>query len=243
MNICLSHIDRLPSQAIDNMAEPIEDEDAYLYGSEDEQPSRKRKLDDDEDAGDSKRNSASAELAGVAPADGEHEDDDDDDESGSESGSDSDIEFVIGESAPKTTTTAASSTTTSAPTGGATESTDANTTTIVAKDQPKLDINGVAELDGKPLTQVDLETLANKPWRIPGLDISDYFNYGFDEFTWTAYCCKQDKLRGEFNPQKVMAQLLGNGKGGPPMPPMGMPMPPMPMGMPMPPMPPMPRRR
>ena len=241
MNICLSHIDRLPSQAIDNMAEPIEDEDAYLYGSEDEQPSRKRKLDDDEDAGDSKRNSASAEPAGVAPADGEHEDDDD--ESGSESGSDSDIEFVIGESAPKTTTTAASSTTTSAPTGGATESTDANTTTIVAKDQPKLDINGVAELDGKPLTQVDLETLANKPWRIPGLDISDYFNYGFDEFTWTAYCCKQDKLRGEFNPQKVMAQLLGNGKGGPPMPPMGMPMPPMPMGMPMPPMPPMPRRR
>jgi pre-mRNA 3'-end-processing factor FIP1 len=37
-----------------------------------------------------------------------------------------------------------------------------------------------------------------------GADVTDYFNYGFDEFTWTAYCSKQTNLRNEFNPAKVM---------------------------------------
>jgi len=40
-----------------------------------------------------------------------------------------------------------------------------------------------------------------------GADVTDYFNYGFDEFTWTAYCTKQKNLRNEFNPAKVMAVL------------------------------------
>ena len=38
-----------------------------------------------------------------------------------------------------------------------------------------------------------------------GADVTDFFNYGFDEFTWTAYCSKQTNLRNEFNPAKVMA--------------------------------------
>ncbi|XP_056234029.1 pre-mRNA 3'-end-processing factor FIP1 isoform X2 [Seriola aureovittata] len=33
-----------------------------------------------------------------------------------------------------------------------------------------------------------------KPWRKAGADISDYFNYGFDEQSWNAYCKKQAKL-------------------------------------------------
>ena len=41
-----------------------------------------------------------------------------------------------------------------------------------------------------------------------GADVTDYFNYGFDEFTWTAYCSKQTNLRNEFNPAKVMAVFL-----------------------------------
>lgn len=40
-----------------------------------------------------------------------------------------------------------------------------------------------------------------------GADVTDYFNYGFDEFTWTAYCSKQTNLRNEYNPGKVMAVL------------------------------------
>ncbi|KAI7908271.1 Fip1 motif-domain-containing protein, partial [Cokeromyces recurvatus] len=35
----------------------------------------------------------------------------------------------------------------------------------------------------------------DKPWRKPGADITDYFNYGFNEITWRAYCAKQKMLR------------------------------------------------
>jgi len=48
----------------------------------------------------------------------------------------------------------------------------------------------------------------DKPWRKPGADVTDYFNYGFDEFTWTAYCQKQEGLREEFSPQKMMEQMM-----------------------------------
>eukprot|EP01119_Soliformovum_irregulare_P024871 TRINITY_DN902_c0_g1_i1.p1 TRINITY_DN902_c0_g1~~TRINITY_DN902_c0_g1_i1.p1 ORF type:complete len:414 (-),score=114.99 TRINITY_DN902_c0_g1_i1:38-1279(-) len=41
---------------------------------------------------------------------------------------------------------------------------------------------------------VDLE---DKPWRKPGADITDYFNYGFNEDSWKQYCSKQVQLRLE----------------------------------------------
>jgi pre-mRNA 3'-end-processing factor FIP1 len=43
----------------------------------------------------------------------------------------------------------------------------------------------------------------DKPWRKPGTDLSDYFNYGFDEFTWAMYAAKQDNLRGEYNQEAI----------------------------------------
>lgn len=43
----------------------------------------------------------------------------------------------------------------------------------------------------------------DKPWRRPGTDISDYFNYGFDEFTWALYASKQEALRSEYNQEKI----------------------------------------
>lgn len=39
--------------------------------------------------------------------------------------------------------------------------------------------------------EIDFELLPEKPWRKPGANLSDYFNYGFDEDTWRAYCSKQ----------------------------------------------------
>ena len=42
----------------------------------------------------------------------------------------------------------------------------------------------------------------DKPWRRPGSDITDYFNYGFDEFTWASYCLKQQELRKEAGDQR-----------------------------------------
>ncbi|XP_016149742.1 pre-mRNA 3'-end-processing factor FIP1-like isoform X2 [Sinocyclocheilus grahami] len=43
--------------------------------------------------------------------------------------------------------------------------------------------------------QVDVESFEEKPWRKPGADLSDYFNYGLNEDTWKAYCDKQRRLR------------------------------------------------
>lgn len=74
----------------------------------------------------------------------------------------------------------------------------------------KVDINAIPihKGTGKPITQVNIdEDLAanDKPWRKPGTDISDYFNYGFDEFTWALYAQKQETLRAEYN-QDAVAQ-------------------------------------
>lgn len=126
-----------------------------------------------------------------------------------------------------------------------------------SKDGVLIDVNAVAEHEGKPITSIDLASFKDKPWRAPGADISDYFNYGFDEFSWTAYTSKQDTLRGDYNPQKLMNELIaakrmppnsqvlsntpmpmmsfpgmpGMGMPGMPMPPPGFPMPPPGMNM------------
>lgn len=74
---------------------------------------------------------------------------------------------------------------------------------------PDVDVDAIADLDGKSILEIDLETLENKPWRQPGADITEYFNYGFDEFTWTAYCQKQTSIRTDYAPNKVMEGMMG----------------------------------
>jgi len=54
------------------------------------------------------------------------------------------------------------------------------------------DITGF--LDGQSIFDVDISTMAEKPWRLPGSDISDWFNYGFDEISWEAYCYRRRDL-------------------------------------------------
>ncbi|KAI0724775.1 hypothetical protein C8Q72DRAFT_889633 [Fomitopsis betulina] len=49
-------------------------------------------------------------------------------------------------------------------------------------------------LDGRSILEVDLAALAEKPWRRPGSDLSDWFNYGFDEISWEAYCYRRREL-------------------------------------------------
>lgn len=48
--------------------------------------------------------------------------------------------------------------------------------------------------DGRSILEVDLGAMADKPWRRPGSDISDWFNYGFDEISWEAYCYRRREL-------------------------------------------------
>ncbi|RFU76866.1 pre-mrna polyadenylation factor fip1 [Trichoderma arundinaceum] len=75
--------------------------------------------------------------------------------------------------------------------------------TSAAASKSTIDINAIPvhPAAGKPITQINIdEDLPenDKPWRKPGTDISDYFNYGFDEFTWALYAAKQESIRGEF---------------------------------------------
>lgn len=48
-------------------------------------------------------------------------------------------------------------------------------------------------INGVPAAEFNLDSLEEKPWRKPGADITDYFNYGFNEDTWRAYCERQKR--------------------------------------------------
>ncbi|KAF1990864.1 hypothetical protein K402DRAFT_347973 [Aulographum hederae CBS 113979] len=83
-----------------------------------------------------------------------------------------------------------------------------------------VDVNAVPKYDpaGKLITEVDIDAdMAEhmKPWRAPGADQSDYFNYGFDEFTWASYVFKQQSMAGtrtEIQTEtEAMQKMLGFG--------------------------------
>ena len=52
-------------------------------------------------------------------------------------------------------------------------------------------------INGVPAHEFGLESLEDKPWRKPGADITDYFNYGFNESTWLGYTERQRRMRME----------------------------------------------
>ncbi|KAG7279614.1 hypothetical protein CRUP_011707 [Coryphaenoides rupestris] len=58
-----------------------------------------------------------------------------------------------------------------------------------------VDMEAPGSINGVPVLEVDVESFEEKPWRKPGADLSDYFNYGFNEDTWKAYCEKQKRVR------------------------------------------------
>lgn len=51
---------------------------------------------------------------------------------------------------------------------------------------------------------VDIDAIpdADKHWRNPGANQSDYFNYGFNETTWKSYIDKQKLFRAQKTAQK-----------------------------------------
>ncbi|KAJ3092953.1 cleavage polyadenylation factor subunit fip1 [Quaeritorhiza haematococci] len=72
----------------------------------------------------------------------------------------------------------------------------------VSTSKATIDIHAVGQYEGKDIYDVDLESFDEKPWRKPGADITDYFNFGFNEQTWKAYCTKQKQMREEQNMQR-----------------------------------------
>ena len=88
-----------------------------------------------------------------------------------------------------------------------------------------IDVNGnpVHPTTGKPIMVSDMDNdfpTDDKPWRRPGSDVSDFFNYGFDEFTWVSYCLKQREVRKEVGDQRRQMDDMQSflGMGMPPMP-------------------------
>ncbi|KAL1972947.1 hypothetical protein VTN31DRAFT_6489 [Thermomyces dupontii] len=75
-----------------------------------------------------------------------------------------------------------------------------------------VNVDPVHPATGKPIMETDLDadliSEEEKPWRRPGTDLSDYFNYGFDEFTWASYCLKQKELRKEVTDQKKQLEEI-----------------------------------
>ncbi len=59
---------------------------------------------------------------------------------------------------------------------------------------PAIDPTVTGILEGRPVFEVDMAALADKEWRRPGSDLSDWFNYGFDEISWEAYCYRRREL-------------------------------------------------
>ena len=61
--------------------------------------------------------------------------------------------------------------------------------------------------NGNDLFDLDIEEFESKPWRIPGANQSDWFNYGMNEIAWKNYVQKQKRLRQseivEVNPFSV----------------------------------------
>ena len=55
----------------------------------------------------------------------------------------------------------------------------------------------IGVINGMSAHEFNLDQLEDKPWRQPGADITDYFNYGFNEETWRAYCERQKRMRSE----------------------------------------------
>lgn len=57
------------------------------------------------------------------------------------------------------------------------------------------EFESVGTINGTPAHEFSIDSLDEKPWRKPGADITDYFNYGFNEDTWRMYCERQKRMR------------------------------------------------
>ena len=78
----------------------------------------------------------------------------------------------------------------------------------------KIDLDAPAFIGNVPAYEYNIDSVADedKPWRKPGADITDYFNYGFTEDTWKVYCDRQRTLRALFGEGQSGAKMLAAGR-------------------------------
>ncbi|XP_029298742.1 pre-mRNA 3'-end-processing factor FIP1 [Cottoperca gobio] len=175
-----------------------DEEEEWLYGDESESK------DDDEEAKlnaavsapadasteDSAEHATGNGLASEATGEGEGAGEDVDSDSDSDD-DDDDVRVTIGDiktGAPQYTTYGAPPVNLNIKTAGSRPYGQASK-------MKGVDLDGPGNINGVPVLEADMESFEEKPWRKPGADLSDYFNYGFNEDTWKAYCEKQKRLR------------------------------------------------
>jgi pre-mRNA 3'-end-processing factor FIP1 len=204
------------------MADEAQEDEEWLYGenvSEDQikiDPETAKKLieDDNEDDSIANTNEADDNAAGQEGDEGDHDGKDDEDQANEGPiGSDEDVEdddneddddsdddgvqVVIGDLKSGTPGTFSKR-------GGPPP--DKKGKFSVEDFETPGSINGVSVLE------YSVDSLEDKPWRKPGADITDYFNYGFTEDTWRAYCERQKRLRFESGApmSNTMAKMHGD---------------------------------
>lgn len=220
------------------MSSSGDEDDEFLYGSDSESKvtqnqEKKRKLQtsDDENKGSSKKLKASDGSSydnlrkNESESNSDSSDNDESDSASSDEESDSDVEFIISTGADTTRLDSASTSTSAAPiqpsgisvatapvedVTEAAKGTDVSNKEITPGAVPTgmIDLEAEGTFEGQPVTSLDPEVLKEKPWRQPGANLGDYFNYGFNEFTWMEYLHRQEKLQPEYNPHKILMGLL-----------------------------------
>ncbi|UXI23368.1 MEF2BNB-like protein [Sarcoptes scabiei] len=78
-----------------------------------------------------------------------------------------------------------------------------------------IDLDAVGTYNGSQIYDVSIDSIEDKPWCKPGSDITDYFNYGFNEETWKVYCERQKRIRsmnqkGEFDINSALNMSLNS---------------------------------
>lgn len=69
---------------------------------------------------------------------------------------------------------------------------DANQGEVVVAQAPQAPHPFGLPFPNNNVIAIDLDAFGDdKPWTKPGADLTDYFNFGFDEDTWRYYCMKQ----------------------------------------------------
>lgn len=217
------------------MSSSGDEDDKFLYGSDEEdKPTVSGKRPKEDEVEESDKKSKPNEVNNKQDSDSSEAEESESE--ASESESDSDVEFIISTGADTTRLDSVSAP--GSQTLGATQasgisvatapleepSTDQENVAVPAQpgtsSQPAtgestVDLNVEGTYEGEPVTSLDPEVLKEKPWRQPGANLSDYFNYGFNEYTWMEYLYKQEKLKQEYNPHKILMGLMAlqqNGK-------------------------------
>lgn len=163
--------------------ELVEFEDPAHEMEEDEEATAAATIADTTDVDEKEETKQKDEGSGGDEDEGDEDDDDDD--------SDDDINVVIGDikAAPSTYNINKRSNLLA----GA-SSQEKSKSTQVGKFSIE-DFEGVGTINGVAAHEFSIDSLEDKPWRKPGADITDYFNYGFNEETWRSYCERQKRFR------------------------------------------------